>query len=120
MEGGVGSPRFSGFMSRVQNYIQLFIARNNFAWRALTTIGQKLPVRWMGKWFCCPLYSYIKTKGVPNNLAWNGNKPKFWRTFVAKKQIGEKGTKEACAGTDRDESDGTSTFLHTDANAVPQ
>ena len=37
-----------------------------------------------------------------------------------KKQIAQKGEKEVCAGTDGDEKDGISTFLYTDANAVPQ
>ena len=53
-KGGVDSP---GFMGTVQNYIQLFIARNNFARRAPTTIGQKLPIGWMGSGFvvlCIP------------------------------------------------------------------
>ena len=116
-KGGLES---AGFMGRVQNYIQLFMARNNLAWRAPTSIGQKLPVGWMGKWFCCSLFYFVKTEGVENKFAHNGDETKFWRTFVAKKQIAEKGAKEVHAGTDGDEKDGISTFLYTDADAVPQ
>ena len=47
-KGGVGS---AGFKGRVHNFIQGFMARNNFTWRAPTSVGQKLPEGWMGKWF---------------------------------------------------------------------
>jgi len=116
-KGGVDS---AGFTGRAQNYIQLFLARNNLSWRSPTTVGQKLPLGWMGKWFCCSLFYYIKSEGIPKNMSMNGDETKFWRCFVAKKQIAQKGEKEVCAGTDGDEKDGISTFLYTDANAVPQ
>ena len=74
----------------------------------------------MGKWFCCSLYYYVKTEGVPNKRAYNGDETKFLRTFVANKQIAEKGAKEVYAGTEGDEKDGFSCFLYTDADAVPQ
>ena len=116
-KGGIDSP---GFRGRIQNYIQSFIARNNLAWRAPTTIGQKLPLGWMGEWFCSSLYYYVKTEGVPNKRAYNGYETNFLRTFVAKKQIAEKGAKEVYAGTEGDEKDGFSAFLYTDGDAVPQ
>ena len=94
--------------------MQLFMARNNCVWRAPTTIGQKLPVGWMGKWYCCSLIYYMKTEGVPNPMAMNGDETKFYRGVVWKKQIAEKGASQVCAGTDGDEKDGTSTFLYTD------
>ena len=105
-KGGVDS---AGFTGRGQNYIQLFMARNNFSWRCPTTVGQKLPLGWMGKWFCCSLFYYIKSEGIPKNMSMNGDETKFWRCFVAKKQIAGKGEKEVCAGTDGDEKDGIST-----------
>ena len=116
-KGGVGSP---GFKGRVQAYIQSFLARNSLSWRAPTSIGQKLPDGWMGKWFYCSLFYYIKTEGVANKQAMNGDETKFLKCFVAKRQIAEKGAKEVPAGTDGGEKDGISTFLYTDADANPQ
>ena len=116
-KGGVDSVGFNG---RVQKYIQLFLTRNNCSRRVPTTIGQKLPQRWMRKWYCCSLFYYIKTEGVQNPYANNGDETKFYRCFVAKKQIADKGSIEVCAGTEGDEKDGISTFLYTDADAVPQ
>ena len=68
-KGGVGSP---GFKGRVHNFVQSFLARNNLAWRAPTSVGQKLPEGWMGKWFYCSMFYYIKTEGVSNPHAFNG------------------------------------------------
>ena len=74
----------------------------------------------MGKWFCCSLYYYEKTEGVPNNRAYNRDETKFLRTFIANKQIAKKGAKEVYAGTEGDKKDGFSAFLYTDADADPQ
>ena len=54
-KGGHNAPNFK---SKVANFMQSFIARNNIAWRTPTTIGQKLPQGWMGKWFICSMYYY--------------------------------------------------------------
>ena len=116
-KGGVGS---AGFKGRVQTFIQQFIARNHLSWRAPTTVGQKLPDGWMGKWFHCSLFYYIKTEGVANKQALNGDETKFLKCFVAKRQIAEKGVKEVAAGTDGGEKEGISTFLYTDADCTPQ
>ena len=66
------------------------------------------------------MFYYIKTEGVPNNLAHNGDETKFYRCFVSKKQIAPKGSKEVLAGTDGGEKDGFSTFLYTDGDGKPQ
>ena len=89
-------------------------------WRAPTTIGQKLPEGWMGKWFFCSMFYYMKTEGIPNKRAYNGDETKFYKCFVSRRQIAEKGSTQVCAGTDGSEKDGISTFLYTDGDAVPQ
>ena len=56
-----GGPESPGWRGKVANFLQSFQARNNFVWRCPTTIGQKLPQGWMGKWYA--LYSVLLQGG---------------------------------------------------------
>jgi hypothetical protein len=72
-----GGPESPGWRGKVANFLQSFQARNNFVWRCPTTIGQKLPQGWMGKWYVCSMFYYIKTEGIPLSLCYNGDETKM-------------------------------------------
>jgi len=111
-----GGPDSPGWKAKVANYLQAF----NFVWRSPTTIGQKLPQGWMGKWYLCSMFYYVKTEGIPLHLSFNGDETKFLKNFVSSKQLAIKGSKEVPCATEGQEKDGVSCFLYTDGNGVHQ
>ena len=102
--GGVNAPRF---MDRASQFVKRFRERNNLVWRMPTTIGQKRPPGYEGKWFLCAEFYSIKTKGIPKKYNYNGDETKVLHEQVAKKQMCKRGVKRVHALTSGREKEGT-------------
>ena len=101
-------------MDRASQFVKRFRERNNLVWRMPTTIGQKRPPGYEGKWFLCAEFYYIKTKGIPKKYNYNGDKTHVTHEQVAKKQLAKRGVKRVHAQTSGREKEGNSVFLGTD------
>ena len=110
----LGGPDALRFMERAHDFVKRFKDRNRLAWRAPTTIGQKRPVGYEGKWRVCSEFYYVKTKGIPKKYNYNGDETKVLHEPVARRQLAKKGAKRVHARTSGGEKEGNSVFLGTD------